>query len=339
MNPFERALAAAPDYVPSYLSKVSPGDFSLIGDTWQIHARTYTGGDAVYGLRLGEDDTVETVTINGVVTPDIPELPQRPVTLLDWYDAIVYLDGCGREADRQDPRWHGDDLDSELQRAEHNVVEVSYTPVRLEAFADPKACEDYLNRVLSSSPVRVEVRELSWPGNATQTGLGDASLIADTGHPDAYSPGPYTTSIEPNQWYEILQDMGYASYVYAQYMDAAASTQPTQCGAATAYRISDLPEYVAFEPSAEYNWWALCFPDLNFMLKVSPDATLLYITVDNNGGSVVVENKHQGPYAKRHELQERFQRRWGHLADDSIPHTDAEIDAAIATALEAIGGK
>ena len=45
------------------------------------------------------------------------------------------------------------------------------------------------------------------------------------------------------------------------------------------------------------------------------------------------------PYAKRHELQERFQRRWGHLADDSIPHTDAEIDAAIATALEAIGGK
>lgn len=75
------------------------------------------------------------------------------------------------------------------------------------------------------------------------------------------------------------------------------------------------------------------------MLKVSPDATLLYITVDNNGGSVVVENKHQGPYAKRHELQERFQRRWGHLADDSIPHTDAEIDTAIATALKAIGGK
>ena len=156
MNPFERALAAAPDYVPSYLSKVSPGDFSLIGDTWQIHARTYTGGDAVYGLRLGEDDTVESVTINGVLTRDIPELPQRPVTLLDWYDAIVYLDGCGREADRQDPRWHGDDLDSELQRAEHNVVEVSYTST------------------VSFPPAQCESRCASCPGQAMRhkPGLG-----------------------------------------------------------------------------------------------------------------------------------------------------------------------
>ncbi|MBC3178455.1 hypothetical protein [Corynebacterium lujinxingii] len=49
MNPFERAIAAAPDYVPSYLSAVSPGAFSLDDDsTWRIQARNYRGDDVVY---------------------------------------------------------------------------------------------------------------------------------------------------------------------------------------------------------------------------------------------------------------------------------------------------
>lgn len=338
MNPFERALAAASDYVPSYLSAVSPGAFSLDDDsTWRIQARNYRGDDVVYALRLDDDDTVLQVTIDGETVTDIPEVARKPVTLLDWYDAIVYLDGCGREADRQDPRWRGDDIATEMERVKNNVVSVSHTPVRLEAFASTAECERYLREVLASSPVNVEVRELSWPADATDTGWGDITVIADTGQPDEYSPMPYTTDADPDRWYEQLADFGYASYVYARYADAFASAGPTAAGAATAYRISDLPEYVALGSALGTEWWALVFPDLNFMLQVSPQATLLYITVDDNGGSVFVENKHQVPYAKEHYFQERFQRRWGRLADDSIPHSDQEITNAINTALTAIG--
>ena len=97
MNPFERAIASAPDYVPSYLSAVTPGAFSLDDDsTWRIQARNYRGDDVTYALHLGDDDTVREVLIDGKTITDIPELPAKPVTLLDWYDAIVYLDGCGR---------------------------------------------------------------------------------------------------------------------------------------------------------------------------------------------------------------------------------------------------
>ena len=60
--------------------------------------------------------------------------------------------------------------------------------------------------------------------------------------------------------------------------------------------------------------------------------------VDDNGASVTVQNMPRGTWAKRHQLQERFQRRWGRLADDSIPHTDEEIAGAINAALTAIGG-
>lgn len=338
-NPFERALAAAPDYVASYLSGITPEAFLLDDATWHLQALNHLGKPVIYTLRIDTDahggDTVREVTVNGEVVTDLPELARRPETVLDWYDAIVTLDESGREAERQDPRWSGDDLSTEFERIEHRVVGYSEQSVRLEAFDDAAALETYLNTVLSATPLRVEVTPVaSWPG------LG-ATTFVEPGQPDRYTPIPYSTDIPPVDWYAQPDLERFGSYVYATFADASAgidAADSVTVGADTAYRISEVPDEVEFgDAGARTEWWALRMPVLDLLLLVSRDESTLDVTIDNDGSTVVINNHSRRTFARRYQLEQRYQRRWGRLADDSVPHSDEEISAAISTALQAIG--
>lgn len=361
LNPFARAIAQAPDYVPSYLSVVTPESFELIDGTWRTTARDYDAAEAEYQVRVSADDTVTEVRVNGERVTDLPMLARRPETVLDWFDAIVYLDACGRESDRQDPRWGAAGIEGEMTRMEYGVVERAEHPLRLEAYANPAALQSHLDRVLRRSPLQVEVRPvLAWPAAASTTGFGDITVAIDSGQPDMYCALPYTADAEPAAWYDQLEAMSYDCYAYAHFADAhlrgeqaggaqaggaqaggaqVGGAQPSTISAGTAYRISNLPPYVELgTPDQDATWWALCFLQLDALLLVSPEEGLLHVVVDEGGTSVTVLNVSRRTYAQRHALQERFQRRWGHLADDSIPHTNQEVEDAIAAALAAIGG-
>lgn len=349
-NPFARALTHAPDYVPSYLSAITPESFSLIDDSWRTIARTYAGAEVEYTLKIESDpqkDTVKEVRIDGTPVRDLPMLAARPETVLEWFDAIVYLDACGREMDRQDPRWRGDDLETEFERMEHGVVMRAEEPVRLEAFRGPGApqkVQEHLDPILAASPLEVEVRPvLAWPAAASSGGYGEIPLVVDPGEPDLYCALPFAADAKPRTWYTELERMQYDCYAYAHFADASMnfSGGAVASGGSTVFRLSELPSYVRLgEPgqAATAPWWAVCFSQLDLVLPGSPEEGLLYVVVDDNGASVTIQNMPRGTWAKRHQLQERFQRRWGGLADDSIPHTDDEIARAITSALTAIGG-
>lgn len=338
MNPFARAVSESEDYVPSYLSRVTPEAFTLIDDRWHATARGYMGEEVHYTLRI-DGDVVTEVTVNGEVISDIPTLAERPETVLEWYDAIVYLDACGREMDRQNPRWEGEGLDAELFRLEHNVVQCVEYPVRLSAFDSPEGLEKYLNQILAATPLGIQVQPLrAWPREATEGGMGDISCIVDPGEPDLYSPVPYSTDYSGEEWLGFLESFEYDSYVYALYPDAHAAPETASAGAGSAYRVSELPEYVEFGHAGEATpWWALIFPQLDFLLLISPADTTLRVVIDNDCASVSVQSLFRPKFAARHHLQERYQRRWGRLADDSRAHSNAEVSRAIQTALNAIG--
>lgn len=348
-NPFERALAHAPDYVPSYLSAITPESFSLIAGSWRTTARNYEGAEVEYALKIegdAEEATVKEVRIDGTPVHDLPMLPARPETVLEWFDAIVYLDACGREMDRQDPRWRGQNMVAEFERMAHHVVERDEQPVRLEAFRGPGAAQElqaHLRRVLNSSPLEVEVRPvLAWPAAATSNGHGDIPIVVAPGEPDRYCALPFAADGSPRTWYEELESRKYNCSVYAHFADGGggAGAGTVACWGATVFRLSELPSYARLgEPgqASSTPWWAVCFPQLDLVLLAAHAEGLLYVVVDDNGASVTVQNMPRATWAKRHQLQERYQRRWGQLADDSIPHTDEEIAQAITAALTAIG--
>lgn len=338
-NPFEQAIANAPDYVASYLSDITPGAFLLDDAAWHIKALNHQSQPVTYTLRIDSDaegnDHVREVTAGGKEVTDHPELARRPETVLDWYDAIITLDEIGREPERQDPRWSGDDLATEFDRLEHRVVAMSQQIVRLEAFESSAALETYLNTALAATPLRVEVAPVkSWPGFG-------ATTFVEPGEPDRYTPIPYSTDISPAEWCAQPELERFGSYVYANFADASAdvgAADSVTVGADVAYRISEVPDEVEFGDTGERTeWWALRMPQLDVLLLVSRDETTLEITIDNDGSTVVINNHSRRSFARRHQLEQRYQRRWGRLADDSIPHTDEDISAAISTALQELG--
>ncbi|MCP1387429.1 hypothetical protein M5J20_04405 [Corynebacterium sp. TA-R-1] len=340
MNPFERALAETPDYVPNYLTRVTPGAFTLADGAWRTTALSREGAPVDYALRIDDAGTVTEVRVNGDVVSDLPSLAERPETVLEWFDAIAYLDARGRVEETVDPRWTGDDIATAMERAGQNVVAFSEHPVRLSAFDNPAPCEAYVNAILAPTPLRATVRPVrSWPIDDADFEHGDFTLRIATCEEDGFYPMPYSTDYYPAGWYEILEDQGWRSFMEASFSDFGENAAADDVEAAVAYRLSQLPGYVEIGmPSENAEWWALTFPRLDVLFLVSPAETVLNFTIDGDNSHVRVEILFGRTYARRQRLQDRYQRRWGHLANDAVPHTDAEIAAAVDAALNAIGG-
>ena len=324
-NPFAQALAEEPDYVPVYASSITPESFTFDKGLWRVSAFGPDGKLTDYEISVAGGMAAIVVDDEWLPTEDIHSHLDTDMDIIGLYDYLSFYDGKERLNRRCAQPWAGDDVESMLNRAQHNVVAMEERDINIGNFLHPEYLAEHLGEVLAGTPLEVRVEPI------TKWSINDRTLmrLIRHGEEDLYSSFFFFVGVDHEEWIEV--EIGENNQGLHVRFDG---TELMDLEAFGACRLSELPKRVGLAGRGFHSWWLLSFPTLDVGFVVPSHGVMLKIKVDDDGQSVEIRAFPEGERTRHNALVDAFTRRWGHLIDPTVEHSDADLDAVINALLE-----
>ena len=318
-----------PDALPVYGSTLRAEDFEHHDDRWR--ARVLTAAAELDVRLTGEKDAM-TCLLDGrpysFLHPYRKTLDEPAATAQEWFDHFCALQA--ESAPRRERSWERTSVQAMLERAGHGITAYDQrerSGSELRRVADAQA---WLDTNLAGTQVSVTVHPLAdMPLRTDGKLIGRMLCMIQDDQIAGYRPVPLASDLPVDQFYSIPGfPHGLSPYIHVR------TSGHTILGhrADLVLDADDVLPHLTDNPGSgarETPWLLIHVTGTRCVLPFPASVSNLIVDVDGDGSQVSIRVASSEQRARRLELEDRFDRRWGEFLDDDRPVDPANVAAAM----------
>ena len=262
-------------------------------------------------------------------------LDEPEATAQEWFDHLCALQA--ESAPRRERSWEGSSIQAMLERAEHGITAYDQRERSGSELPTVRDVQAWLDANLADTQVATTVHALiDMPLRIDGKLAAPLLCIVEDGEVAGYRPAPVASDLPVDQFYRIPGfPHGLSPYIHVR------TSGHTILGhrADLVLDADDVLPHLTDNPGSgarETPWLLIHVTGTRCVLPFPTSVSNLIVDVDGDGSQVSIRVASAEQRARRLELEDRYDRRWGEFLDDNRSVDPANVAAAMERAESAV---